>query len=187
MKKLIYTMVALLIFSTAMAQEKPTEVKEEVKVKTIKQKNGENVTEKRIKMVTRETSNVELEESDIDKINQKRVDATTKVEKKIMVAKNSNNFKTLSKATYYTIGDENYMFTPQPYGFDLENKNANDEFVIIAKAWVTEANGSYIIKGKTQNGVGYFDKEGNFVIDYYDEQSDSIKSTIYNNYDRDIK
>jgi len=186
MKKSIY-ILALLICGTAIAQEKPSEVKEEVKIRTIKKKNGEDVTEKKIKMVTRETSNVELDESDAKKINQKRVGAATKVEKKIMVAKNSGNFKTLSKVTYYTLGDNKYMFTPQPYGFDLANEEAENKFTTIAKAWVTKANGSYIIKGETQNGVGYFDKDGNFVIDYYDEQSDSIKSTMYNNYDNAIK
>lgn len=186
MKNIIY-LVALLICGTAMAQEKPTEVKEEVKIKTIKQKNGEEVTEKKIKMVARETSNVKLDESDANKINQDRVDATTKMEKKIMVAKNSDDFKTLSKVTYYVVGDKNYMFTPQPYGFDVANNNANNEFTTIAKAWVTKANGSYIIKGETQNGVGYFDKNGNFIVEYYDEDSNTIKSTIYNKDSRDVK
>ncbi|MFS4481883.1 hypothetical protein ACKGJY_02615 [Hyunsoonleella sp. 2307UL5-6] len=185
MKNTIY-ILALFICGTAVAQEQPSEVTEEVKIKTIKQNNGKNVTEKKIKMVTRETSNVKLDDSDAEKINQNRVNATTKVEKKIMVAKNSNNFKTLSKVTYYTVGDSNYMFTPQNYGFDVAN-NQDSKYTTIAKAWITKANGSYIIKGETLNGVGYFDKNGNFIVEYFDDTSNSIKSTMYNKDSRAIK
>lgn len=186
MKNIIY-ICTLLMVSTAIAQEKPSEVKEEVKVKTIKQNNGENVTKKKIKMVTRETSNVQLDESEEDKINQQRVDAVTKMEKKVMMAKNSNNFTTLSKVTYYVVDDKNYMFTPKPYGFDLANSNANKEFTVMAKAWVTKANGSYIIKGETQNGIGHFDRNGNFIVEYFDDYSNSIKSTMYSKTSSDIK
>lgn len=179
MKKVIYIAV-LLICGTVVAQEKPSEVKEEVKLKTIKQNSGDKVTEKKIKMVTRETSDVKLDADDVKKIDQSRTAATTKIEKKIMVAEDSNDFITLSKVTYYAVGDTNYMFTPKAYGFNLANSNANNEYKTIANAWITKANGSYIIKGETQDGVGYFDKNGNFTVEYYDEDYKSIKSTTYN-------
>ena len=168
------------VCASTMAQENPSEVKEEVQIKTVKHKDGEKVTENKVKVITRETSDVKLDKKDAKKINQSRVGTTTKIEKKVMVAKNTEDYKTLSQVTYYVVGNKKFMFTPNENGFNLANSNEDNEFITIANAWFTIVNGSYIIKGETQNGVGHFDENGNFIVEYYDENSKSVMSTIYN-------
>ena len=68
MKNLVF-ITALIISGTLFAQEKPKEVKQETEVKTVKTNNGEKITEKKTKIVTRETSDITLDENDKNKTN----------------------------------------------------------------------------------------------------------------------
>ncbi|ULC58223.1 hypothetical protein MBM09_09860 [Flaviramulus sp. BrNp1-15] len=179
MKNIIYVF-AMLIFSTAMTQEKPTEVKEETKVKTIKYKDGDETAEKKVKVVTRETANVKLDKNDATKVNQDRVAATTKVEKMLMIDDDADSdYDTLSKVTYFMYGDNNYMFTPNSRGFDIAFDKDKEKFVNVGRALTTGAKGNYIISGEAYNGIGYFNTDGNFVIEYYNNDTDTIEVKVY--------
>lgn len=179
MKHIAYIIV-LLICGTTMAQEKPTELKEETEVKTVTYKDGDTTKEKKVKVVTRETSNVNLDKNDVDKINQNRISATKKIEKMIMIDDDADTeYDFLTKETYFLNSDKNYKFTPSDIGFDMAFDNENNKFVTIGKAWSTQNTGSYIIKGEIYNGIGYFNKEGNFIIEYYDEDLKKLNSVIF--------
>ncbi|MEP3836944.1 MAG: hypothetical protein ABJM36_04825 [Algibacter sp.] len=175
-------LIVLLIFSsTIMAQEKPSEIKEEVEVKTIKYKDSDNTTESKVKVITRETSNVKLKDADAKKVNQDRVLSTKKVEKMIMVDDDADaDYDFLTKETYYVSGDKNYKFTPNKKGFDIAFNTNTNEFVKTANAWESSANGHYIVRGDNKNGIGYFDSEGNFIVEYYDNHLEDIMKIKYN-------
>ena len=180
MKNIIYAF-ALLVCSTAIAQEKPSEVSEEVEVKTVEYKNGDATTEKKVKVITRETSNVKLDKKDKNKVNQDRLKATKKVEKMVMVDDDADNdYDTLSKITYYVIGESEFMFTPNNRGFDIAFNNDKKKFVNSQMALKTGAKGNYIVRGEAQHGIGYFDVDGNFVVEYYNEDTDAIEVKTYN-------
>ncbi|MEW4924456.1 hypothetical protein [Algibacter sp. 2305UL17-15] len=179
MKNLAYAFV-LLICGTAMAQEKPKEVKEEATIKTIKYNDGQEIKEKKVKVVTRETTNVKLDENDAQKVNQERLPDTKKVEKMVMVSGDPNtSYELLLKETNYISEDKNYKFTPSDKGFDISFDNNNNEFEVTGKAWNSSNKGSYLVKGDNYNGVGYFNTKGEFVVEYYDEDSQSIKTMTY--------
>ncbi|XMO86203.1 hypothetical protein AAFN75_15540 [Algibacter sp. AS12] len=180
MKNLVYIIV-LVFSSTIMAQEKPSEVKEEVEVKTIKYKDSDSTTESKVKVITRETSNVKLEGADAEKINQNRVSTTKKVEKMIMVDDDADPaYDFLTKETFYISEDKNYKFTPNKKGFDIAFNNNTNQFVKTGNAWESSTNGHYIVSGENKNGIGYFDSEGNFIVEYYDYNLKDIMKIKYN-------
>lgn len=180
MKNLIY-MIALLICGTAIAQEKPTEIKKETAVKVVKYKDGDKTKEGKIKVVTKETSQVKLDKDDVKKLNQDRVPATSKVTRTIMIDNDADKaYDVLTSETFYVNADQDYKFSPSETGFIMALSDDKNEFVEIGKAWNTHNPGSYIIKGETYNGIGYFDKDGSFVVEYYDEDSETIKTIKYN-------
>jgi hypothetical protein len=80
MKNLIM-LIAILLSGNLFAQEAKKEVKKETEVKTVRTKDADKTTETKVKVVTLETSSVELDDNDKDKINQDRVLATKKIEK----------------------------------------------------------------------------------------------------------
>ena len=179
MKKLAI-LFALVISASAFAQEKPKEVKEETEIKTVKIKEGNDTKEHKLKVVTRETANVELDARDRKKVNQDRVEAPKKVEKKVFVDNDDDNsYDLLSKETYYIIGDEKYRFTPNNNGFDIAFNRDAEKFVKVGKVWATSNDGYYLLNGQLHNGIGYFDKDGNFTIEYYNKETDKIEVKTY--------
>lgn len=180
MKNTIYILV-LLICSTAYAQDKPTEVKKETEVKTVTYKTGKKTKEEKEKIISKETSNVKLDEADANKVNQDRVSATKKVQTTVMVDKDADDaYDIITKDTYFVNLNDDYKFSPNDSGFDITLINDKQEFVSVGKAWNSYNPGTYLISGKEYDGVGYFDKDGNFIIEYYDENSKSIKSVTFN-------
>ncbi len=179
MKNTIY-MLALFVVGTAFAQEKPSEVEEKVETKTIKVNDGEKITEKKVKVVTRETNSVELDKKDENEVNQNRVNSISKVEKMVMIDDDEDgDFDFLTKETSYKIGDKSYLFKPNDRGFNIAFNNNESKFVTIENAFNTNKKGNYYINSAAYNGIGYFDNSGNFVIEYYDKDSDSLKSKTY--------
>ncbi len=179
MKNLAYAL-AILICGTAMAQEKPTEVKKETEVRTVKYNDGDTTREGKIKVVSKETAHVKLDKTDANKVNQDRVAATKKVQTTVMIDNDKDTaYDVLTKETYYINANDEYKFSPDESGFMIALNNQKDEFVEIGKAWMTHAPGRYIVKGEVYDGIGYFNEDGSFVIEYYDEASKSIKSKTY--------
>lgn len=174
-------MLSLLIIGSAFAQDKATEVNEKVQTKTVKVNNGEKTSEKKVKVVTRETANVKLNKDDQNEVNQKRVNTISKVEKMTMVDNDvDGEYDFLTKDTYYKIGDKNYLFKPNSRGFDIAFNNNKSKFTTVENVLITNKIGQYLINSENYAGMGYFNANNDFVIEYYDKNSDSIKTKIYN-------
>lgn len=172
--------MAILFYGTVLAQEKPTEIKEVVKEKIITTKDNEQVKEVKMKVISRETGNVKLDLADKNKVNQNRIASTKQVQTMVLVDDDADSdFDWLSKESYFINAGKNYKFTPNESGFDLAFDNNNNEFVITGKAWSTNNAGSYIVNGETFNGIGYFNNNRNFVVEYYDSNLKSLKTVVY--------
>jgi len=173
MKHVIY--ICLFLFAgTVFSQEQPKEVKEEVEVKTVKVKDNEKTTENKVKVVTRETSDVELDENDKNQVNQDRLPATTKVEKMTYV-----NNNVLTSETSFKTNDGNYMFSPNETGFEMSQSTENNQSINVGKSIASSIKGYYIVDGGSQSGIGYFDQDGNFVTEYYNKDTKQVEVKTY--------
>lgn len=179
MKNLIL-LIAIILSGNLFAQETPKDVKQETEVKTVKIKDADKTTEKKLKVVTRETSLVELDKKDENKTDQNRVESTKKIEKTVFVDNNSDdNYDMLTQETYYVLGDEKYMFTPNKKGFDIKFDEDNNNLIKVGNAWTTSRNGYYILNGDMQSGIGSFDSDGNFSVEYYNKDTDQVEVKTY--------
>lgn len=180
MKKVILSILALVVSFNVIAQEKPKEVKEETEVKTVKINDGEKISEKKVKVVTREEAHVELDEKDAQKVNQSRVDSNVKVKKTVSVDNDSdNNYDTLSTVTYCKLGDNNYRLTPNEIGFDIAFNHDASTFEKVGTAVSSGSKGHYIVNGKSYNGIGYFDNDGNLIVEYYNSNKNMVETKTY--------
>jgi bifunctional ADP-heptose synthase (sugar kinase/adenylyltransferase) len=180
--KNLMLLIAIILSGNVFAQETPKEVKQETEVKTVKIKDSDKTTEKKVKVVTRETALVELDKKDKNKTDQNRVESTKKIEKTVFIDNNNDdNYDMLTQETYYVLGDGKYMFTPNKKGFDIafdKNKD-NDHLVKVGKAWTTSRNGYYILNGDMHSGIGSFDSDGNFSVEYYNKDTDQVEVKTY--------
>ncbi|ALJ04198.1 hypothetical protein APS56_03120 [Pseudalgibacter alginicilyticus] len=180
MKILILATLTLFISLSVSGQVKPKEIKEEIEVKTIKVNNGEKITENKVRVITREEADIELDENDAQKVNQNRIKANVKVNKTISVDNDSdNNYDTQSTALYYKIGNNQYQFVPNENGFDIGINNNPSDFKKLESAWHSSSKGHYIINGEFYNGLGYFDDENNLIVDYYNENTNKVETKTY--------
>jgi hypothetical protein len=181
MKNLILV-IAIMLSANLFAQESPKEVKKETEVKIIKTKDADKTTEKKVKVITSETESVELDKKDKNKINQNRIGATKKVEKTVIIDNDDDdNYDVLTQETYYILGDETYMFTPNKKGFDIafDKKKDNNHLIKVGKAWTTSNDGYYILNGDMHSGIGYFDSNGNFAVEYFNKETNQVEVKTY--------
>ena len=167
--------IVLLISGTLLSQENPKEVKQETEVTTVKTNHGDNIPAQSVKVVTKETSNIEL-----GKNNEDRVKSGTKVEKEVYVDNDDNTgYNILTKETYYISDDGNYVFSPNKQGFGIISNPENDGSVESAKSWASTNNEYYIVEGESHSGIGRFNANGDFVVEYYNKDTQQVEVKIY--------
>ena len=175
MKNLLF-IAALILTGTLFAQEKPKEVKQETKVKIVKTNDGQKITKKKEKVVTLETTEIEFDENDKNKTDQDRVNSNTKVEKVVYVDNDDNNgYNFLTKETYYISDGGNYAFSPNKNGFCINN----DKSIEIGKSWVSSNEAYFIVDGEAHSGIGHFNTNGDFVVEYYNKDSQQVEVKTY--------
>lgn len=174
MKNLIY-IFSLLIGLGAYAQNNnPVDVTEETTVKTVKEKVNGKIVEKKIKVKTLQTQEVKIDPKYRYDLNGKRMDTPIKVTKTIQVDKDNDvAYDTKTKVTYYKFKDKDYSFIPDEQGFVVSVKEG-DKDVTFGTARYSAKNMSYIFTTDTYTGVGYFDENKTFVIEYFDGKSDGL-------------
>ncbi|MBP93931.1 hypothetical protein SAMN04487989_102348 [Bizionia echini] len=170
MKTLIYVGL-FLISGTLFAQEKARDMSQETETKTITTDNGREVTQKKVKVTTTEKSEVKLSKADANKINQERIveGADKKVTQTIEIDNDMDPFydSKIEHINYQKDG-KNYKFVKTTNGFDVSFMKSGDEY---GRAIKNLESRKYEFKTADFSGVGYFDNEGNFVLDYYDKET----------------
>ncbi|WP_432410342.1 hypothetical protein [Rasiella sp. SM2506] len=157
MKK-IMIIAALAIFSTGIAQNTNENEVKTVKKTVITDNDGENVTSKTVK---------------------------TKIKEDLALGKrvSNQNFNTImSPATVTTDIDYNYnglsyRFVPENKGYSIvDRKNDN---VKVARLYPTSQKGYYIYTQEDTSSFGYFNADGDFVVESYDPDNDGVMNYVY--------
>ncbi|NCT15872.1 MAG: hypothetical protein GW774_11480, partial [Flavobacteriales bacterium] len=132
------------------------------------------------KVITKETSDITLDDDDINKVNQNRLKSDIIVEKTVMIDNDADSkYDVLSKQTFYKLGDSGYRFSPNKKGFDIDFSSENAKFKQVGNAWNTSSNQYYIVNESMYSGIGHFDANGNFVIEYYNKDLDVVEIKTY--------
>ena len=174
MKKLVLSSVLVLSMTFAFAQNKDVLEETVTKTKTVVDNKGaEKVSNS---MIVRKEQNVELSQGDQNKINQSRIDSPTKVTTQQTVVQGDTEVMLDKKATFVCNGSE-CDFIPQSNGFTIDSK---DDAGLNATTYVS-SNKNFIVETSNGNGIGYFDKDGNFVVEYYDKNSNDLIKRVYSN------
>jgi len=156
MKK-IMLLIALAAFTTGVAQENKKKTTEKVKT-TVTDSEGEETA---IKEITK-TEKQELALTDFD---------------------GKNNFNTVmmpvevDRDVDYAYNGITYRFVPQETGYYIVDSNNKNERV--ARLYPTSQQGYYIYTQDNQSSFGYFNEDGDFVVESYDPDGDGVSNYVY--------
>ncbi|WP_417198663.1 hypothetical protein [Bizionia sp.] len=170
MKKLVYIGV-FLISGIVFAQEKSRDKMSTTETKTITVDDGQKVTQKKVKVTTTEEGEVKLSEGDANKVNQERIVNGTdkKVTQTIEIDNDMDPFYDSKMETVnYQKDGKDYKFVKTSNGFDVSSIKPDMEY---GRAIKNVESKKYEFKTSDFSGVGYFDSEGNFVLEYYDKDT----------------
>jgi hypothetical protein len=172
--KIIATGIAALLFTCGMtAQNKNVTQTSKTTVTTVKDSEGEK------KLVrtqsTNEVQNIQLQDEQSNKLNKDVAPSPVQVTSTTQITAPDGTTRTVDvdRSAYYSFGDRKYKVAVDNTGYTMMD---NDQ-----KAGVLRKlpNDTYIYKSKDGTSVGYFDADGNLILNTYDDKTDNVRTEIY--------
>ena len=172
--KTIMLGVAAFLF-TLNIQAQNTNVKSEVKtnITTTKDSQGDKkiIQSQEIK----EVQNVELKDADSNVLNKDIKESPIQVTATTAVTANGvTRVIEVDRSAYYNLDGKKYQVTTDKSGYTMflpDGKKA----AVLRKT----SNNNYIYRTKTATSYGYFDSNGNLVLETYDDKTDKVTVTTY--------
>ncbi len=163
MKKILIVL-ALAAFTTGIAQENRNEKKETVVTKTaVKSEKGTEVSTKAVTQTQKQV--IALDASEANQTNQSIQMEPVKVNTEVSYDYDGNRFKFLNQKD-----EDGYRL------MTIKDNATQEEYAVIKP---TSQNGYYIMSQQGKSSFGYFNADGNFVVERYDPDLDVIVSEIY--------
>ncbi|TYP99321.1 hypothetical protein C7447_102643 [Tenacibaculum adriaticum] len=169
---------AIMLSGTMLCAQTDKMVTTKVKKETNVSDNGV-IYNTKVKVVTEKTKNTQFDPAQKHQLNQDRVASPVSVTKTVMIDNDMDPFYDKTTQIKY------YNFKGKKYGFHV-NKNSllityrvDNKDISSARAIKSKYNNYYVINGKDFNGVGYFNKDNDFVVEYYDQKTDDTEIAVF--------
>ncbi len=129
------------------------------------------------------TKKTMVTDNDGVEVNTKKVEMKTKTELALGNKTSNQNFTTLMKPTKvvtdvdYSNNGKNYRFMPKKDGYYMVDANKKD--VEVARLYPTSQKGYYIYTKDGNSSIGYFNTNGDFMVESYNPENDSVMNYVY--------
>ena len=161
-------MVTFLFSVNIQAQNK--NVKSEVKttVTTVKSSDGQKKSIKTQEV--KEIQKIELKDAESNALNKERKETPVEVTAITSITANGvTNIVDVDRSAYYDLNGEKYQVKLAESGYTIYQPNA-EKAAVLRKT----SNNNYIYSSKNKTSYGYFDANGNLVLESYDDKTDKI-------------
>lgn len=167
MKNLIVTLSLVLCTGFALAQNKNVQKEEKTTVKTIKDSDGEKKIVK--KQEIKEVQNIEFEDNGKNTLNKDMKNTPVQVTSTTEVSVDGvTRSVDIDRSAYYNLDGTKYEVAIDKTGYNLKNTEGRN-LGILRKT----SNDNYIyVENNNKISVGYFDKDGNLILETYDAKND---------------
>jgi hypothetical protein len=173
MKKIALGLTALLFTLSIQAQNKNVKTEVKTKVTTIKDSQGEKKLVKTEE--TKEVQAIELKDASSKVLNKDVKETPTQVTKMTKMTDDGvTTMVDVDRSAYYELDGVKYQVATDNKGYTLLNPKG-EQRAILRKT----SNNNYIYKSKDLMAYGYFDADGNLVLENYDEATDTVTITTY--------
>lgn len=127
------------------------------------------------KTETRNASqNIELKDAESKKLNKDIQPTPVQVTATTTVSGDGVPTQVIDRSSFYTMNGERYQFVGDRAGYRISS-TGNANYGTLRKT----SNNNYIYTTKDRTSVGYFDANGNFVVETYDKNTDGITVETY--------
>lgn len=143
-------------------------------ITTVKDSEGEKKLVK--SQNTKEVQNVEFHNAESSALNKDVKPSAVQVLSTTTVTAPDGTTRTVDvdRSAYYSLGGQSMRFSMDNAGYTVTNPTGKREALLRR----TGTN-SYIYRTKDQTSIGYFDTQGNFVLETYDDKADKITSQVF--------
>jgi hypothetical protein len=171
MKLVLVTAITFLFSMQIEAQNTQTETK--TKTTTVKDSDGTHKTVKT--QVIKKDQNVVLGEEKANTINIPTVNSPVTVTTTTKITNPDGTTRTVDvdRSSYYESNGKIYKLDLDPAGYVITHGEMKP--ALLRK---TSTN-SYIFRSENRTAIGYFDTEGNLVVEFYDEKLDIVNIEKY--------
>jgi hypothetical protein len=174
MKTILIGISVIMCTLTSQAQNKNVQETTKSTVTTVKTSEGEKKFVKNEN--TTEVQNIELKEPTANTINVEMKDSPVSVISTTQITNPDGSTRTvdIDRSSYYTYNGIKYKLALDASGYSMSS--GNEKPALLRK---TTTN-SYIFRAKNKTAIGYFDTNGNLVLETYDDKSDKVTVETYN-------
>ena len=168
MKTIILGIAVFLFTVNIQAQNK--NVKSEVKttVTTVKNSDGQKKSVKTQEV--KEIQKIELKDAESNALNKERKETPVEVTAITSITANGvTNIVDVDRSAYYDLNGEKYEVKLAESGYTIYQPNA-EKAAVLRKT----SNNNYIYSSKNKTSYGYFDANGNLVLESYGDKTDKI-------------
>ncbi len=168
MKNLILCLA--LTITSAMVYGQNTNVQSEVKTTTttIKDSEGEKQIVKKEKV--QEVQHIEMKQEKSDPLNKEMKDTPVQVTATTEVTVDGvTKTVDVDRSSYYNLNGKKYQVSHDNSGYTVFS-DSGKKAAVLRKT----SNNNYIYSTKNRTSIGYFDNDGNLVLETYDNRTDKI-------------
>ncbi|MEW5675903.1 hypothetical protein ABGT15_06280 [Flavobacterium enshiense] len=168
MKTTLLTLMALFVSVNVLAQNKNVQQEVKTTVTTIKDSDGERKIVKKEKV--NEVQNIELQDADSKVLNKDTKETPVQVTSTTEVTVDGvTRTVDIDRSAYYLMDGEKYQIAVDKTGYSMSIPKSK-KTALLRKT----SNNNYIYVNKDKVSVGYFDKDGNLILETYDEKNDKM-------------
>jgi hypothetical protein len=174
MKTILLGISVLLCSFHSNAQNKNVQETTKTTVTTVKASDGEKTFVKNENV--KEVQNIELNEAMPNTLNIDMKASPVSVTTTTQITNPDGSTRTvdIDRSSYYSSNGTQYKLALDASGYTMSSGNSKP--ALLRK---TSTN-SYIFRAKNKTAIGYFDTQGNLVLETYDDKSDRVTVETYN-------
>lgn len=166
-------MSAFLVSLTIQAQNENIKAEVKTTVTTTKDSEGEKKSVKT--EVVKEVQNIELKDADSNALNKEMKQTPVQVTATTAITTNGiTKVIDVDRSAYYNLNGKKYQVSSDNSGYTMylpDGKKA----AILRKT----SNNNYIYNANNKTSYGYFDANGNLILESYDYKTDKVTVTTY--------
>lgn len=177
--KRLFQLLILLLFTGIYAQNDTIDRIEQTTVQTVEKDDKGDGLNSRVKVKTIKEQSIMTNPMQSGELNQDRYLPGVKVTKTISIDSDRDSFYDEKvELTYYEFKGKKYFFSVNDKGFDILSDPENSS--ILATAIISSTPNLYLMEIDGLTGFGYFDEQGNLIVDYLDRDDFKVINMKFN-------